>query len=79
MVLPGGRPYGKTGIVGTFFTKDYLGLPAEFLAMPGFRVDLPWTPKTGIGHLVDLACRRKSILVFFGAGNVKTWETLGAN
>ena len=27
---------GLTGIVGTFFVKDYLGLPAEFLAMLGF-------------------------------------------
>lgn len=32
---------GLTGIVGTFFIKDYLGLPAEFLAMLGFWVGLP--------------------------------------
>jgi hypothetical protein len=27
---------GLTGIVGIFFIKDYLDLPAEFLTMPGF-------------------------------------------
>lgn len=33
---------GLTGIVGTFFIKDYLGLSAEFLAMLGFWAGLPW-------------------------------------
>jgi hypothetical protein len=33
---------GLTGIVGTFFIKDYLDLPAEFLAMLGFWAGLPW-------------------------------------
>ncbi len=27
---------GLTGIAGTFFVKDYLGLSAEFLAVLGF-------------------------------------------
>jgi len=58
---------GITGIVGTFFIKDYLGLPAEFLAMLGFWVGLPWALKMGLGHVVDLVWRWKSILVLLGA------------
>lgn len=58
---------GLTGIVGTFFVKDYLGLPAEFLAMLGFWAGLPWALKMPLGHLVDLIWRFKSILVFLGA------------
>lgn len=58
---------GLTGIVGTFFVKDYLDLPAEFLAMLGFWVGLPWALKMPLGHLVDLIWRWKSILVFLGA------------
>jgi hypothetical protein len=58
---------GLTGIVGTFFIKDYLGLPAEFLAMLGFWAGLPWALKMVLGHLVDLIWPWKSILVFIGA------------
>ncbi len=58
---------GLTGIVGTFFVKDYLGLPAEFLAMLGFWAGIPWALKMPLGHLVDLIWRWKSILVFIGA------------
>ena len=36
---------GLTGIVGTFFVKDYLGLSAELLATLGFWADIPWTLK----------------------------------
>jgi hypothetical protein len=36
---------GLTGIVGTFFVKDYLGLSAKFLAMLGFWAGLPWALK----------------------------------
>jgi len=58
---------GLTGIVGTFFVKDYLGLPAEFLAMLGFWAGIPWALKMPLGHVVDLIWRWKSILVFIGA------------
>ena len=58
---------GLTGIVGTFFVKDYLGLSAEFLAMLGFWAGLPWALKMPLGHLVDLLWRWKSSLVFIGA------------
>jgi hypothetical protein len=58
---------GLTGIVGTFFVKDYLGLPAEFLAMLGFWAGIPWALKMPLGHLVDLIWPWKSILVFLGA------------
>ena len=58
---------GLTGIVGTFFIKDFLDLPAEFLAMLGFWVGLPWALKMGLGHLVDLIWKWKSLLVFLGA------------
>ena len=40
---------GLTGIVGTFFVKDYLDLPAEFLAMLGFWVGLSMK-KTTLNH-----------------------------
>ena len=59
---------GLTGIVGTFFVKDYLGLSAEFLAMLGFWAGIPWALKMPLGHLVDLMWRWKSALVFLGAG-----------
>ena len=59
---------GLTGIVGTFFIKDYLGLSAEFLAALGFWAGIPWALKMPLGHLVDLLWRWKSILVFVGAG-----------
>jgi hypothetical protein len=58
---------GLTGIVGTFFVKDYLGLSAEFLAALGFWVMLPWTLKMPLGHLVDLLWRYKAGLVYLGA------------
>ena len=61
---------GLTGIVGTFFVKEYLGLSAEFLAALGFWAMLPWSLKLPVGHLVDLIWRYKGVLVFFGAGLV---------
>ena len=61
---------GLTGIVGTFFIKDYLGLSAEFLAALGFWAGIPWALKMPLGHLVDLLWRWKSILVFIGAGMI---------
>lgn len=59
---------GLTGIVGTFFVKDYLGLSAQFLAALGFWAGIPWALKMPLGHLVDLIWRWKSLLVFLGAG-----------
>ena len=59
---------GLTGIVGTFFVKDYLGLSAEFLAALGFWAGIPWALKMPLGHLVDLIWRWKALLVFLGAG-----------
>jgi hypothetical protein len=59
---------GLTGIVGTFFVKEYLGLSAEFLAALGFWATIPWSLKMPMGHLVDLIWRWKSWLVFLGAG-----------
>ncbi|MGH6690679.1 MAG: hypothetical protein ACREF4_08375, partial [Gammaproteobacteria bacterium] len=59
---------GLTGIVGTFFVKEYLGLSAAFLAALGFWVGIPWALKMPLGHLVDLIWRWKSWLVFLGAG-----------
>jgi BT1 family len=59
---------GLTGIVGTFFVKDYLGLSAAFLAALGFWAGIPWALKMPLGHLVDLVWRWKSALVFLGAG-----------
>lgn len=56
-----------TGIVGTFFVKDYLGLSAAFLAALGFWVGLPWALKMPIGHIVDLFWRYKAGLVYLGA------------
>jgi len=59
---------GLTGIVGTFFVKDYLGLSASFLAALGFWAGIPWALKMPIGHLVDLLWRWKGWLVGLGAG-----------
>jgi hypothetical protein len=56
-----------TGIVGTFYVKERLGLPAEFLAALGFWMALPWALKMPLGHLVDLIWRWKSLLVYLGA------------
>ena len=61
---------GLTGIVGTFFVKDYLGLSASFLAALGFWAGIPWALKMPFGHLVDLLWRWKSLLVYVGAGVV---------
>lgn len=58
---------GLTGIVGTFFVKDYLGLSAAFLAALGFWAGIPWALKMPIGHLVDLMWRHKAGLVHLGA------------
>jgi hypothetical protein len=59
---------GLTGIVGTFFVKDYLGLSASFLAALGFWAGIPWALKMPIGHMVDLLWRWKGWLVGLGAG-----------
>ena len=59
---------GLTGIVGTFFVKEYLGLSAAVLAALGFWAGIPWALKMPLGHLVDLIWRWKSGLVFLGAG-----------
>lgn len=61
---------GLTGIVGTFFVKDYLSLSAEFLAALGFWAGVPWALKMPLGHLVDLIWRWKSLLVFLGAAMI---------
>jgi hypothetical protein len=61
---------GLTGIVGTFFVKDYLGLSAAFLAALGFWVGLPWALKMPLGHVVDLMWRWKSALVCVGAAMI---------
>ncbi len=58
---------GLTGIVGTFFIKEYLGLSAEFLAALGFWAGIPWALKMPVGHLVDLVWRWKNLLVYLGA------------
>jgi hypothetical protein len=58
---------GLTGIVGTFFVKEYLGLSAEFLAALGFWAGLPWALKMPLGHLVDLIWKHKAGLVYLGA------------
>lgn len=63
---------GLTGIVGTFFVKDYLGLSASFLAALAFWAGIPWALKMPIGHLVDLIWRWKGWLVSFGAGLIAT-------
>jgi hypothetical protein len=58
---------GLTGIVGTFFVKEYLGLSASFLAALGFWAGIPWALKMPIGHTVDLLWRWKSWLLVCGA------------
>ena len=63
---------GLTGIVGTFFVKDYLGLSASFLAALGFWAGIPWALKMPIGHTVDLLWRWKGWLVVLGAGLLAT-------
>ncbi len=61
---------GLTGIVGTFFIKDYLSLSAEFLAALAFWAGIPWAIKMPVGHLVDLIWRWKALLVWLGAGMI---------
>jgi hypothetical protein len=61
-----------TGIVGTFFVKDYLNLSAAFLATLSFWVVIPWSLKMGLGHLVDLLWRFKSALLYLGATLIAT-------
>ena len=61
---------GLTGIVGTFFVKDYLSLSAQFLAALGFWAGVPWALKMPLGHLVDLIWHWKSLLVFLGAAMI---------
>ncbi len=59
---------GLTGIVGTFFVKESLGLSAAFLAAIGFWAGIPWALKMPMGHLVDLLWRYKAWFVVLGAG-----------
>ncbi len=59
---------GLTGIVGTFFVKDYLNLSAAFLAGLGFWAGIPWALKMPLGHIVDLIWKKKNYMVFLGAG-----------
>jgi hypothetical protein len=61
---------GLTGIVGTFFVKDYLGLSAAFLASLGFWAGIPWALKMPLGHLVDLIWRYKGLMVYLGAAMI---------
>ncbi len=56
-----------TAIVGTFFVKEYLDLPAGFIAGLAFWAGIPWVLKMPLGHLVDLIWRWKSLLVYLGA------------
>ena len=58
---------GLTGIVGTFFIKEYLNLSAAFLATIGFWAGIPWALKMPMGHLVDLLWPYKAWLVVLGA------------
>ena len=52
---------GLTGIVGTFFVKDYLNLSAAFLAGLGFWAGIPWALKMPLGHIVDLIWKKKKL------------------
>jgi hypothetical protein len=61
---------GLTGIVGTFFVKDYLDLSAEFLAALAFWAGIPWALKMPVGHVVDLLWRWKAALVWLGAAAI---------
>ena len=61
---------GLTGIVGTFFVKDYLELSAEFLAALAFWAGIPWAVKMPVGHVVDLIWRWKAALVWLGAAMI---------
>jgi len=61
---------GLTGIVGTFFVKDYLELSPAFLAALAFWAGMPWALKMPVGHVVDLIWRWKALLVWLGAGMI---------
>jgi hypothetical protein len=61
---------GLTGIVGTFYVKDYLDLSAEFLAALAFWAGIPWAVKMPVGHVVDLIWRWKAALVWLGAAMI---------
>ena len=67
MVYMAAGVQGLTGIVGTFFVKEHLGLSAEFLAALAFWAGLPWALKMPIGHLVDIFWRHKSGFIVLGA------------
>jgi BT1 family len=61
---------GLTGIVGTFFVKDYLDVSPQFLAALAFWAGIPWALKMPVGHLVDLIWRWKAALVWLGAAMI---------
>ena len=61
---------GLTGIVGTFFVREYLDLSPAFLAALAFWAGIPWALKMPVGHLVDLIWRWKALLVWLGAGMI---------
>ena len=61
---------GLTGIVGTFFVKDYLDLSPAFLAALLFWAGIPWALKMPVGHVVDLIWRWKALLVWLGASMI---------
>ena len=67
MVYMAAGVQGLTGIVGTFFVKEHLGLSAEFLAALAFWAGLPWALKMPIGHLVDIFWRHKAGFIGLGA------------
>lgn len=70
---------GLTGIVGTFFVKEYLGLSAEFLAALSFWAMLPWTLKMPVGHWVDLCWQHKNKLVYLGAALIAASLSIMSN
>ncbi|KUJ80875.1 hypothetical protein AVO45_07565 [Ruegeria marisrubri] len=63
---------GLTGIVGTFFVKEYLDVSAAFIAGLAFWAGLPWALKMPLGHLVDLIWRWKAWLIYVGAALIAT-------
>lgn len=67
---------GITGVVGTFFIKDYLDVSAAFVAGLAFWTGLPWALKMPMGHLVDLMWRWRWVLVFIGAGLIAASFTI---
>ncbi len=67
MVYMAAGVQGLTGIVGTFYVKEHLGLSAEFLASLAFWAGIPWVLKMPIGHLVDIFWRFKAGFIVLGA------------